>query len=297
MSINNNLTIADIIAKTVPFLAEKGINGPRLEADLLLAHILDLSRVKLYSEWDRPLTPSEIQGYREIIIKRVQGAPLAYLTGKKSFLSWDFVVSPAVLIPRPETEILVEAACDLFRNRQETTIRGIDIGTGSGAIVIALAKLLPASNWFATDISNEAISVAIENARRLGVDSRITFLAGDLLAPILANVSLHAEFDLIVANPPYIPSAEIAELQKEVRQEPVTALDGGGDGLEIYRRMIPQVMEVISPDGVLIMEHGDEQQIRLKTIAGENGLRCESLKDLAGKDRVLICRPSTAAHA
>jgi release factor glutamine methyltransferase len=293
MSINNTLTIAEIITKTVAYFAEKGIPSPRLEADLLLAYILDIPRVKLYSQWDRPLETKEIQQYREIIVKRVQGLPLAYLTGKKSFLSWDLIVTPAVLIPRPETEILVEAACDLLKNRTDT-LRGIDVCTGSGAIVIALAKLLPKSVWYATDISTEAINVASKNARRLGVDSRITFLSGDLLEPILAETPLQSNFDVIVTNPPYIPSSEITNLQIEVLQEPRLALDGGADGLEIYRRLIPQVMKVISHEGFLILEHGDVQRLQLEAIASENSFRSESLPDLAGKDRVLICRPDTA---
>jgi release factor glutamine methyltransferase len=290
MSTNNNLTIGEIITKTVPFFADKGISGPRLEADLLLAHILDIPRVKLYSQWDRPLEPREIQQYREIIVKRVQGLPLAYLTGKKSFLSWDLAVTPDVLIPRPETEILVEAACDLFKNRT-VPIRGVDVGTGSGAIVIALAKLMAQSEWLAIDISEQAVKIAQENACSLAVDSRITFLTGDLLEPILKDASLEAKFELIVSNPPYIPSAEIAKLQVEVRQEPRLALDGGSDGLDIYRRLFPQVKKVISEDGVLILEHGDDQRSLLESIALESGFSSESLTDLAGRERVLICRP------
>jgi release factor glutamine methyltransferase len=294
MSINK-LTIADIIGKTVPFFAEKGIPNPRLEADLLLAYILDLPRVKLYSQWDRPLESAEVQRYREIIVKRVQGSPLAYLTGQKSFLSWDFLVNSSVLIPRPETENLVEAACDRLKNRSE--IWGIDIGTGSGAIAIALAKLLPGSTWYATDISAEALKVATENARRLGVDSRVTFLAGDLLEPLLKLSSSIPKFDMIVSNPPYIPSAEINNLQAEVRQEPLLALDGGSDGLAIYRRLIPQVTEVIAADGFLIMEHGADQRVQLEALAMANGFTSQSLLDLAGRERVLICRPNTNAYA
>ncbi len=290
MSTNNNLTIGEIISKTAPFFAEKGIPGPRLEADLLLAHVLDLPRVQLYSQWDRPLEPGEIQKYREIIVKRVGGQPLAYLTGKKSFLSWDLRVTPDVLIPRPETEILVEAACDLFKERQ-VPIRGIDVGTGSGAIVIALAKLLTQSDWFAVDISEKALKIASENAQTLGVDSRITFLNGDLLEPFIKDGSSETKFDLIVSNPPYIPSEDIAKLQIEVRQEPRLALDGGIDGLDFYRRLFPQVKEILSDNGALILEHGDLQRSFVEAIAKDNGFNSHSLNDLAGRERVLICRP------
>jgi release factor glutamine methyltransferase len=287
---NNNLTIGEIILKTAPFFAEKGIPSPRLEADLLLAHILNLPRVQLYSEWDRPLEPGEIQKYREIIVKRVQGEPLAYLTGKKSFLSWDLTVTPDVLIPRPETEILVEAACDLFKERQ-APIHGIDVGTGSGAIVISLTKLLNQSQWIALDISDKALKIASENAQALGVDTRITFMQGDLLEPLLNDVAFGTKIDLIVSNPPYIPSEEIAKLQIEVRREPRLALDGGIDGLDIYRRLFPQVKKILSADGYFIFEHGDGQQDLLEAVALENGFSSVSIKDLAGSERVLICRP------
>jgi release factor glutamine methyltransferase len=281
----NNLTIGSIIAKTVPFLKEKGLPNPRLEADLLLAGVLKLPRVKLYSEWDRPLEPAEIQQYREVIVKRVQGWPLAYLSGKKSFLSWEFDVTPAVLIPRPETEILVEAVVNLVKGHQE--LRGVDVGTGSGIIAIALAKLLPGSKWYAIDLSPEALAVAEANAVQLGVDQQISFINGDLLEPLM---NLGESFELIVSNPPYIPSATIETLQPEVRREPLLALDGGQDGLDIYKRLLPQAKALLAEGGICAVEHGWDQRGSLEKLFKESGFITQSIPDLAGLDRVIIGR-------
>jgi release factor glutamine methyltransferase len=290
----NELSIGTIITKTIPFLADKKIPNPRLEADLLLANVLDLPRVKLYSQWDRILTPAEVQRYRELIVKRVQGCPLAYITGKRSFLSWDFIVTPAVLIPRPETELLIETVHEFARTidrDHQQKIQGIDVGTGSGIIAITLAKLLPESTWYAMDISEAALQVAQENAANLGVASRIQFISGELLEPLLESPAASRKFDLIVANLPYIPSSEIPSLQKEVQQEPKLALDGGSDGLELFRRLIPQALNLISDDGMIALEHGYDQREPLEAMFRETGsFMCQSFKDLAGIDRVLTAR-------
>jgi release factor glutamine methyltransferase len=285
MSINNNLTIAGIVAKTIPYFKEKGLANPRLEADLLLAAVLNLPRVKLYADWERPLEAGEIARYRAMIAKRVQGWPLAYLTGKKSFLSWDFVVTPAVLIPRPETEELVEAVVAAVSGRKN--LLGVDIGTGSGVIVVALAKLLPDSQWYAVDVAEDALAVARLNAQKLGVAARISFVRGDLLQPLL-NIS--ERFDLIVSNPPYIPSSEIAGLQPEVRREPVLALDGGPDGLDLYRRMLPQMDQLLAGQGLIALEHGYQQRAPLEQLFQAAGYTTDSLHDLAGWERILFAR-------
>jgi release factor glutamine methyltransferase len=283
MSINNNLTIAGILAKTVPYFKEKGIPNPRLEADLLLAAVLNLPRVKLYADWERPLEGSEIARYREMVAKRIQGWPLAYLAGKKSFLSWDFVVTPAVLIPRPETEELVAAVVTATTGWDR--VKGVDVGTGSGAIVVALAKLLPGSRWCAVDLAEDALAVARLNAQKLGVADRIRFIQGDLLHPLLNSGE---DFDLIVSNPPYIPSAEIDGLQPEVRREPVLALDGGPDGLDLYRRMLPQLDQLLSDRGLIALEHGYRQREPLEQLFRTAGYITDSLPDLAGWDRILL---------
>lgn len=287
----SDLSIGAAITKTISFLADKQIPNPRLEADLLLAAVLDQPRVKLYSEWDRLLTANEVQRYRELIVKRVQGCPLAYITGKKSFLSWDFSVTPAVLIPRPETELLIETVHEMGRAlalENDAPLQGVDVGTGSGVIAITLAKLLPESTWYALDISEEAITVARQNADNLGVASRIQFMTGDLLEPLLRGTTTPGKFNLIVANLPYIPSSEIPLLQKEVQQEPKAALDGGSDGLELFRKLIPQAFDLLADRGAIALEHGHDQRAALETMLLESGFSsCRSLKDLAGIDRVL----------
>ena len=278
-----NLSIGDVIPKTVSYFAGHGISNPRLEADLLLAKVLNLPRVRLYSAWDRVLTPAELQQYRELIAKRVQGWPNAYLVGKRAFLSWDFSVTPAVLVPRPETEILVEAVYDRVKSRQ--VVSGVDVGTGSGIIAITLAKLLPQSTWIALDISPEALEVARVNAKNLGVESRITFRCGDLLEPYLSE-QMH--FDLILANPPYIPTGDLPSLAPEVQKEPRQALDGGPDGLEVYRRLLPQAATLLNKDGFIAVEHGFDQREPLEKLFRQEGLTPSPLRDLSGMDRVLI---------
>lgn len=287
MSINN-LTVGSIITKTVPFLKEKGLPNPRLEADLLLAGVLKLPRVKLYSEWDRPLEPAEVQQYREIILKRVQGWPLAYLTGKKSFLSWEFKVTPAVLIPRPETELLVETVVDTVKGSEGLT--GVDVGTGSGIIAISLAKLLPGSKWYAVDLSPEALAVAEANAVEMGVSQQIRFITGDLLEPVSA---LGEKFNIIVSNPPYISSVIISTLQPEVRREPVMALDGGPDGLDAYRKLLPQARNLLVDQGILAVEHGHDQRVPLEELYKKSGFIPRSISDLAGWDRIIIGRKTS----
>jgi release factor glutamine methyltransferase len=284
MSINN-LTIGSISTKTAAFFKERGLPNPRLEADLLLAWVLKMSRVKLYADWDRPLEPEEVQQYREVIIKRVQGWPLAYLTGRKSFLSWEFQVNPAVLVPRPETELLVETVVEAVKDRSEIT--GVDVGVGSGIIAISLAKLLPDSSWYGTDISPEALTVAEANAVQLGVEQQIRFLSGNLLEPVADSGVV---FDIIVSNPPYVPSALISSLQPEVRKEPLLALDGGPDGLALYRKLLPQARKLLKTDGIVAIEHGSDQRNSLENLFKESGFIIESKADLAGLDRIMIGR-------
>jgi release factor glutamine methyltransferase len=284
MSINN-LTIGSISTKTAAFFKERGLPNPRLEADLLLAWVLKMSRVKLYADWDRPLEPEEVQQYREVIIKRVQGWPLAYLTGRKSFLSWEFQVNPAVLVPRPETELLVETVVEAVKDRSEIT--GVDVGVGSGIIAISLAKLLPGSSWYGTDISPEALTVAEANAVQLGVEQQIRFLSGNLLEPVADSGVV---FDIIVSNPPYVPSALISSLQPEVRKEPLLALDGGPDGLALYRKLLPQARKLLKTDGIVAIEHGSDQRNSLENLFKESGFIIESKADLAGLDRIMIGR-------
>ena len=298
-----SLTVDFVLRSTAAFLGQKGLPSARLEAELLLAFVLGLDRLQLYLQFDRPLTPQETTDYKFVIKRRLSGEPLAFITGKKSFLKWDFSVNSSVLIPRPETELLVERTCALVRTRQQTEApaeatsatgerdekRLLELGTGSGVIAISLALYLPEVRIDAVDISPQAVTVAMENARRLGVAERITFYTGDLFAPLPTT----ERYMGIVSNPPYIPTAELATLSKEVRAEPVIALDGGADGLDFYRRIIVSAGEYLGADGFLAFEHGYDQAAFISDLAKQAGYdKINSYKDAAGYDRVLICSRS-----
>lgn len=280
-------TINFVLASTTAFLKQKGLESARLEAELLLASALGVDRLHLYLDHERPLTPEETQRYKELIAQRLSGRPLAYILGKKSFLNWDFMVTPEVLIPRPETELLVEKAVEAAGRRVDSGSL-LELGTGSGAVAVSLAHYLPEYRIEATDISEEAVKVAGENAKRLGVAGRITFYTGDLYSA-LPDGKKHT-YRGIVSNPPYIPTAIIPTLSREVRAEPVIALDGGDDGLDFYRRIFSQAKEFLAPGGFLALEHGAGQFPPLKELALLSGfIKVSSYKDVAGYDRVIIC--------
>jgi len=293
------------------------VESAALDAEVLLAHVTGLNRAGLYRESERPLTAPEAQAYRRLVERRGQREPVAYLTGKKEFMGLEFAVSPAVLIPRPETELLVEKACALaqellFRRREascgeETSCREeaagfgentpppeiliADAGTGSGAIAVSLAFFLPAAGIYATDCSPTALEVAEKNARRHGVAERISFLQGDLLAPLF-DLDLTGRLELIVANLPYIPTAELSGLMPDVRRyEPLSALDGGPDGLALYRRLLPQARRLLSRSGCLLMEIGPGQGEKLGRLLAEAGWRYQLIHDLAGRERIIRAAP------
>jgi release factor glutamine methyltransferase len=297
------LIVSFALSSTAAFLAQKGLPSARLEAELLLGSVLDLDRLQLYLQLDRPLTPKETAEFKGVIKKRLSGQPLAYITGKKSFLKWDFFVDSSVLIPRPETELLVEKTCALLRGllrtqgqtetppeafKTQEEIRLLELGTGSGIIAISLALYLPELKIDAVDISPQAVALATENAKRLGVAERVTFYTGDLYEA-LPSAGKKA-YKGIVSNPPYIPTAVIPSLSREVRTEPVVALDGGADGLDFYRRIMASAGEYLQEDGFLAFEHGYDQSASLSDLAKRAGYdKISTYKDLAGHNRVLIC--------
>ena len=284
-----SLTIGEGIVKTSAYLAGLGMPSARLEAELLLAFVLDCGRVKLYQSWDQPLTPTEINAYRSVLRRRAQGVPLAYITGKKAFLNWDFQVDPSVLIPRPETELLVETALSAIDDSGEEPreTRCVDLGTGSGVIAISLCKLRPGLEVDAVDLSEQALAVAARNAELLGVGASIRFWHGNFLAAV-PEERVPGGFDVAVSNPPYIPSREITGLSPEVRCEPASALDGGEDGLEAYREILTQLPGRLKVGGDLLVEHGFDQARPLKEMFQKAGFAVvTSLKDQAGFDRVL----------
>ena len=250
-------TIQEILNVTTEFLKQKEIESSRLCSEVLLSHQLKKSRVELYLEFDRPLRSDEISGFRSLIKRRINREPLQYITGHQEFWSLDFLVSPAVLVPRPETEILVEEA---LRLKQDNLLPGsaggqltiLDLGTGSGAIAVSLAKEFENAALWASDISAEALAVARENAEHHTVSERITFCQGDLWQ---AFDNSPVTFDMIICNPPYIPADTFHTLPPEVcSYEPRIALDGHEKGMHFIERIIGEGGEYLKPGGWLLIE-------------------------------------------
>jgi release factor glutamine methyltransferase len=258
---------------------------PALDSEVLLSHVTGLDRAGLYREWECALPALEERYYWELVGRRCLGEPVAYLTACKEFMGLDFRVSPSVLIPRPETELLVETALSLLPPAPQV----IDVGTGSGAIAVSLASFLPESVVYATDCSGEALDVARANAADHGVGTRVRFYQGDLLEP-LAGVVPPGGADLIAANLPYIPTDNLAGLPRGVRDfEPRLALDGGADGLELYKRLIPASSVLLKKDGFLLLEIGFDQAegiLELLNTCWETNV----LKDLSGLNRLAVAR-------
>lgn len=284
-------TLLNLIREASAYLAKKGVVSPRLDAELLMGRVLGCSRVELYLRFDQPLTQAELDRFRELLRRRARREPLAYILEEKEFWSLTFRVNPSVLIPRPETETLVEVALgelkEAVRN-EPLPLPALELGTGSGAIVIALAKELGASvSWWATDISQKALDVARWNARKLGVEERIKFLEGDLWEPFESE---EHRFRLVISNPPYIPTALIQELEPEIRSyEPLLALDGGRDGLALIRRILKKAPSKLVPGGMLVMEVGDGQSKCLDEMLGKDSRwgKWGWRQDLGGRPRVL----------
>jgi len=271
--------VLDVLRWTTTHFEKHGVASARLDAELLAAHAFGMSRIELYAHFDRPLDAPELAAYRDLVTRRVAGEPVAYLLGRKEFWSLDLLVDARVLIPRPDSETLVEEALERVTS---PGARIADVGTGSGALALALAKERPESQVFAADISPDALAVARANAERLGLT--VTFLQGDLIAPLAAA----GPFDLIVANLPYIPSADIAGLSADVRSEPHLALDGGADGLSLIRKLVAEVPELLQAGGCLALEVGAGQADTVGELlgaAGFDGVRCRC--DLAGIERVV----------
>jgi release factor glutamine methyltransferase len=256
----------------------------RLDAETLLMYALGRERAYLYTHPELELSCSDVSRYSQMLDRRLGGEPLQYITGHQQFFGLDLEVNPSVLIPRPETEHLVEAALDLLRAKPESRL--IDVGTGSGCIALALANELPLITIEAVDISPEALAVARANAQHLGLN-QIRFAVSDLLEKFLPN---GAQFDLVVSNPPYVGESEADKLQVEVREhEPHCALFGGEQGLDIYRRLIPQAKHVLKPGGWLGMEIGFSQQSAIVELLRDwNEIR--SISDLRGIPRVIVAR-------
>lgn len=275
--------ILDVINKTAPFFERHGVESPRLTIELLLAHLLNKKRLDLYLEFERELDEPALARLRDMVKRRVEGEPLQYITGQAEFCGLKFAVDRRVLIPRPETELLVEVVLA----RKPRVI--VDVGTGSGCIAIALAKRLPGAEIHALDSSRDALEVARFNAQQHKVEKSIGFLQSNVLS-ILPD-SFRA--DAVVSNPPYVAVGEMAKLPKEVRDfEPAHALAAGKDGLEIIRRLVKDAKRFLSPTGFVALEMGAGQRVAVEQLFVSEGYAVEEVaRDLQGHERVVIARP------
>ena len=271
--------VLKILNWTKGYLAEKGVENPRLEAEWMLCEALTLDRVGLYLNFDKPLSETELSAYRGMVLRRGKREPLQYILGNQEFMGLEFQVSPAVLIPRHDTEVLVSEGI----KRGGTARSILDIGAGSGCVAVALAKALPEAEVCAVDISGEALAVARENAERNGAS--VQFFQGSLLEPFAGR-----RFDMILSNPPYIPKAELATLQQEVRGfEPLGALDGGADGLDFYRAIVARASDHLNAGGWLLFEVGMGQAPEVLQLLRGGGFALDSFSalDPAGIERVV----------
>ena len=281
-------------------LEQNAVPSAQLATELLLMHVLGIDRAALYTHPEIEISPELERRYLELIRERAAGKPLQYITGHQEFWGLDFEVNPDVLIPRPETEMLVESAIGLIGEnplmRREARLQMADVGTGSGCIALALAVEFPAARVFATDLSRPALIVAQRNASRLGLRRSITFVQCDLLECFVP--SDRQPFDLVVANPPYVSQEEMGGLQREVRDfEPRLALGGFVTNDEIYRRLIPQAHAVLKEGGRLIVETGFSMSETIAGLLGEGWNSVEIRSDLAGIPRVVIARKQQAEVA
>ncbi|MFO0890230.1 MAG: peptide chain release factor N(5)-glutamine methyltransferase [Isosphaeraceae bacterium] len=254
-------TIRRLLTWTRDFLQRRGSESPRLDAEVMLAHVLDWERVELYTHHDEEIGEQARSAFRELVRRRAEGAPVAYLVGRKEFYSLALDVSPAVLIPRPETEFLVVEFLEWCKRLERP--RAVDVGTGSGCVAIACTHQHPTAEFIAIDASADALTIAQSNARKHGVGSRIDFRQGDALLPVASE----APFDAILSNPPYIPTGDVATLEHGVRDhEPHLALDGGPDGLRVVSRIIDQAVPLLRPGGHLILEIGTTQEQSVRAL-------------------------------
>ncbi len=248
-------TVGRLLTWTTDYLKRRGSESPRLDAEVMLAHVLDWQRVELYTHFTDEVPERPRGRYRDLVRRRCEGSPVAYLVGRKEFYSLAFEVSPAVLIPRPESEFVVVEFLSVTRGLEAT--RAVDVGTGSGCLAIACAVRNPGARFVAIDVSEEALAVARCNAAKHGVADRIDFRLGDRLEP----ASGEEPFDVVLSNPPYIPTADIPGLEVGVRDyEPHLALDGGPDGLAMVRGLVEQSIPLLKPGGHLILEIGTAQE-------------------------------------
>lgn len=279
-------TIQRLIQWTTGYFKKHGIEEPRLDAELLLAHVLGKERIYLYTNFEQMLNKDELKKFHELIEKRAHGICVAALTGHRDFMGLDFSVDENVLIPRPDTETWIEKLIQVYRTKQDFHV--LDLGTGSGAIILSFLNYCHGASGVGVDISEKALAVAKKNAEKFELTDRVEFREGDFMNAVRED----EVFDGIFSNPPYIPTGDIRELAPEVKNEPVLALDGGADGLDFYRILAKEVPSHLKKDGFLAMEVGINQADDVKKMMEETGELelSEIIKDLGGIDRAVVMR-------
>jgi release factor glutamine methyltransferase len=279
-------TVLELLRWTTDHFTKQGIETPRLDAECLLAHALETDRLRLYVDFDKPVQPTERARFRELVLRRAaERVPVAQLTGQREFWSLPIRVTGDVLVPRPETEALVETGLALFPD-PTTRFRVLDVGTGSGAVALALARERPEACVTASDVSEAALAEARGNARELGLESRIRFLAGSLYEPVAGE-----RFDLVVSNPPYLAENERGELPPELAFEPDLALFAGPRGDEVLSALVVGARSVLAPGAALALEVAESQAETVSENCGRNGLEeVRIVPDLAGRPRVVSAR-------
>ncbi|HEX8371331.1 MAG TPA: peptide chain release factor N(5)-glutamine methyltransferase [Chthoniobacterales bacterium] len=273
-------TVLEIIQSTTSYFEKHGVESPRLNAQHLVAHVLKVKRIELYMDSERELFEDELAPLRDLVKRRSQGVPLQHLLGTEEFYGRTFKSDARALVPRPETERLIELILPLLKGKP---VRVVDVGTGSGIIALTLAAELPEAEILAIDFSPDALALATENAALLDLTSRVTIEPGDLLS------SVTGEFQMIVANLPYIPAGDIPGLAREVQHDPVSALDGGEDGLDLIRRLIDQAPGRLAPGGTIALEIGHDQSQRVADLLRTPNFRDIRIEtDYQGVPRFLI---------
>ena len=282
-------TITKLLNWVTQYLTDKGIESPRLSAELLLSDVLGLKRIELYTHHDTVVAKQDLDKLHELVKRAGQSEPISYLVGKTEFYSMELLVTPDCLIPRPETELLVQRAIEFLRTRQAKQ-SVCDLCTGCGCIAVAIAKNFQNAHVIATDICDKALAVATRNIEKYELHEKITLLSGDLFDPIIPKLDAE-KFDLIVCNPPYVSSAEYEKLDKNVKDfEPRLALFAGVDGLDIYRRIFEKVDQFLKPNAALILEIGYAQGPAIREMLKQNGAFTEIKieKDFHNNDRIAI---------
>jgi len=291
-SIDPEWTIIKLLEWTTSYFKSREIESPRTDAEILLAHVLKLKRIDLYLQYDQPLHSDELSAFKTLIKRRVEREPVAYILGTKGFWSMDFIVTKDVLIPRPETELLVETALKLLPDDSIVNSASkpryiLELGTGSGAVILSLVSMKPGHFYFASDRIPAAAILAKRNARRHGLENVVVFFCADWFGAFNEGRSA---FDIIISNPPYVPSLVIGKLQPEIaRYEPISALDGGEDGLSCLSHIIHNAHLYLRPEGYLLLEIGYDQRNDVKGIVDQCA-KYENIvykKDYNGHDRVV----------